>query len=444
MSNPSRLSLLASTVGLALAGCTDIPDVSVGDTELAATRAACTTGVALADRTLAFRDGDHLVATYGCLARAGDGALDAFEAAFPGFRSRRRTVGGGDPVLQTLLDRDARVNLGGAPWTFEIETRRDHERETRDVGDLGDDYYPAVSLIQSNYGTPGNFEVVAARGGAGIRHLFRDNDDPTHPWHVGPVFGLPYGYNAVSMLQGSYGGQGNFELVAAVEGGGLEHFARDNDDPTQPWSATAWFGGADELSGASLIMSSNGDFDVISSLATGGLQVFHRWNGIPGTPWASGVPFSVATTYNAVAMIESNDGDLEAVAARNGGGLEHFTHAGIGTGAPFVHTATFGSDWYADVALIQSNIGVEGNFEVIGSRPDGYLWPWYRDNDAPGTPWHAAGMFGSGSPDGVALIQSNFGLQGNFEVVATRYPGGLRHYFRDNDVAGLPWTPTTY
>lgn len=441
MSNPSRLSLLASTVGLALAGCTDAPDVSIGDTELAATRAACTTGVALAERTLVFTDSDHLVATYGCLARGNDAALDAFEAAFPGFRSRRRTVGGGDPVLQTLLDGDARVNLGRAAWTFEIETRVDHERETRD---LGDDYYPAVSLIQSNYGTEGNFEVVAARGSAGIQHLYRDNDDPAHPWHVGPVFGLPYGYAAVSMLQGTTGGQGNFEVVAAVWGGGLEHFERDNDDPSQPWSATALFGAADQFSGASLIRSSTGDFDVIASLATGGLQAFHRWNGIPGTPWASGVPFAVATTYNAVSMIESSYGGFEAVASRDGGGLEHFHHAGVGTATPFVHVATFGSDWYADVSLIQSNFGVEGNFEVIGSRPDGYLHAWYRDNDAVGTPWFATATVCGSCADGVALIQSSFGVRGNFEVVATRFVGGLRHFFRDNDVAGMPWIATTY
>ena len=74
----------------------------------------------------------------------------------------------------------------------------------------------------------------------------------------------------------------------------------------------------------------------------------------------SGVPFAVATTYNAVSMIESSYGGFEAVASRDGGGLEHFHHAGVGTATPFVHVATFGSDWYADVSLIQSNYSTVG------------------------------------------------------------------------------------
>ena len=42
----------------------------------------------------------------------------------------------------------------------------------------------------------------------------------------------------------------------------------------------------------------------------------------------------------------------------------------------------------------------------------------------PGTPYIAA-----------ALIQSNFGSEGNFEAVAARKDGGLQHFFRNNDAA---------
>jgi hypothetical protein len=36
------------------------------------------------------------------------------------------------------------------------------------------------------------------------------------------------------------------------------------------------------------------------------------------------------------------------------------------------------------------------------------------------------------------LIQSNFGIKGNFEVVV-RVLGGLQHWYRNNDDPTLPW-----
>jgi hypothetical protein len=36
-------------------------------------------------------------------------------------------------------------------------------------------------LIQSNYGTQGNFEVIVRVGNA-LQHWYRDNDNPNLPW----------------------------------------------------------------------------------------------------------------------------------------------------------------------------------------------------------------------------------------------------------------------
>jgi hypothetical protein len=46
-----------------------------------------------------------------------------------------------------------------------------------------------------------------------------------------------------------------------------------------------------------------------------------------------------------------------------------------------------------------------------------------------------AGPF-SGTP---SLIQSNFGIKGNFELVVPMSNGGLAHYWRNNDDPELPW-----
>ena len=40
-----------------------------------------------------------------------------------------------------------------------------------------------------------------------------------------------------------------------------------------------------------------------------------------------------------------------------------------------------------------------------------------------------------------SLVQSGFGMKGNFELVAPRPSGGLNFWWRNNDAAGLPWSP---
>ena len=72
----------------------------------------------------------------------------------------------------------------------------------------------------------------------------------------------------------------------------------------------------------------------------------------------------------------------------------------------------------------------------------GGLAHFWRDNDAAGLPWHGPTPFGSSDVyDAVALIQSNFSTAGsgpgNLEVIA--HTGNrLDHYWRD-DANPFPW-----
>ena len=139
-------------------------------------------------------------------------------------------------------------------------------------------------------------------------------------------------------------------------------------------------------------------------------------------------------------MIYTDAGTLEIVAAQHGGGLEHFTHPGLYPPTGFTHVVTFGSEPYADVSLIQSNYGTVGNFEVVAVRPDGSMHHWFRNNDLSMPSWAAGALFGADANGGVALIQSNYDVQGNFGVVTSQLWGGLRHYYRRNDVyPTFPW-----
>ncbi|HET9258072.1 MAG TPA: DUF4185 domain-containing protein [Pseudonocardiaceae bacterium] len=109
--------------------------------------------------------------------------------------------------------------------------------------------------------------------------------------------------------------------------------------------------------------------------------------------------------------------------------------------------------------LIQSGYGTgpHGNFEVIVPllQPTGTteLWHFYRDNSDPHLPW-IRGSRVTGPHDNVTgpgcLIQSDFsaGGPGNFEVIVPLGLGGdseeLRHFFRDNSDARLPWIRTQF
>jgi hypothetical protein len=146
--------------------------------------------------------------------------------------------------------------------------------------------------------------------------------------------------------------------------------------------------------------------------------------------------------------------------------------------------------------LAQGSSGHRGNFEVVVPRVGGGFWGFWRNNDAPGFPWHGPGL-AMGSEDDVGdvvLLEDNlrpgelasvrlegsylrctargyvnvngvvhprwgaseelpaggvaggapgfvqsFGIHGNFEVVAPLRSGGLAHWWRDNGVPARPW-----
>ena len=74
-------------------------------------------------------------------------------------------------------------------------------------------------FVQSNHGVKGNFEVVVPRGGGGLAHWFRKNDDPGRPWS-GPtlMFGSTDNVDAATLIQSNLGRVGNLEVVANAGG----------------------------------------------------------------------------------------------------------------------------------------------------------------------------------------------------------------------------------
>jgi hypothetical protein len=100
-------------------------------------------------------------------------------------------------------------------------------------------------LIQSRFGTKGNFELVAPAADGGLVHFWRNNDDPFMPWTGAIPFGQNLGQvTGVTVIQSNYGNPGNLEVVCNA-GGQLQFFWRDSG-PSFTWNgpyplqATVW------------------------------------------------------------------------------------------------------------------------------------------------------------------------------------------------------------
>ena len=90
-------------------------------------------------------------------------------------------------------------------------------------------------------------------------------------------------------------------------------------------------------------------------------------------------------------------------------------------------------------ALVQSTYGVAGNFELVTPYPGGGIAHYWRNNDLVTPVWNGPYIFATdvGAVDAVSMIQSSYG---NLEVVA-RIGDRLAHFYRDfNGV----WNGPTY
>jgi len=155
-----------------------------------------------------------------------------------------------------------------------------------------------------------------------------------------------------------------------------------------------------------------------------------------------------------VALIQGrflSRGNFEMLAPLASGGLAHYSRVNDDAALPWFGPNVFATDigQFDAVGMIQSNYtagaGV-GNLEVVARFQGGLLSFWRED--VPPYAWHGpsvipmTGHIATGNP---ALIQGRFGQRGNFELVTPLREGGIAHFWRANDVAGLPWSgPTVF
>lgn len=242
------------------------------------------------------------------------------------------------------------------------------------------------------------------------------------------------------LIQSTFGTSGNFELVVPRSGGGLSAYWRDNDAAGFPWHGPANFGSG-SVTGTCLIQSNfGGNLEVVAVV---GNQLVHYWRDPTFTWHGPSAPFASGITGNPTLIQGSfgTKGNFEVVVARTGG-LSHYWRNNDAAGLPWSGPTNFGSGNIIGVSLIQSNFG-PGNLEVVASTASNQLVHYWREKQ-PTFTWHGpSAPFANEVTTNPSLIQSSFGTQGNFELVVPRVPGGLAHFWRNNDAAGFPWSGPT-
>ena len=179
------------------------------------------------------------------------------------------------------------------------------------------------AMIWSDFGRRGNFDVVVPRADGGFYHYWRDNDDPVLPWYGPFDFAMDSGiFSAVTLIQSNFGEPGNLELIARSEDK-LTFFWKDSG-PEFKWSGPETI--ATGISGTpSMIQSTfgnKGNFELVGPMATGGLAYYWRDNDDDRISWHGPLMFGMNLgKVESVAMIQSNfdvPGHLEMVARADG------------------------------------------------------------------------------------------------------------------------------
>jgi len=305
------------------------------------------------------------------------------------------------------------------------------------------------ALIQGNLGGGrGNFELVVPTADVGIAHYSRDNNAAFVPWSLPKIFGQTLGQvDGISMIQSNFGFPGNLIVVARAQGS-LLGFYRDSG-PNYNWSDPMGI----EVNGK-LISGVSGDpvwtqgrfgphgnLELVVPLATGGLAHYDCDTNDSTFKWYGPNLFGQNLgRIDSVTMIQSNfgsPGNLEVV-VRVGADLLFFWRD---SGPSFNWNGPFpilvGGKDITGVAgnpvLIQGRFQKRGNFELIVPLATGGIAHYDRDNDDPNLPWYGPNIFAQdvGNIDAVSLIQSNFGTPGNLELVA-RFGDELIFFFRDS------------
>jgi hypothetical protein len=183
-------------------------------------------------------------------------------------------------------------------------------------------------FIQSNYNTPGNFEVVVLTAGDQLNHWWRDGNG----WHDGSRFSANVAYSGASLIQSHYFAKGNFELVCVLKTGQMQHWWRDNDHG-MVWNHGPMFGSGVNSSPCMI----EGSYGAYNESAVGNFElcvavdgkVEHWWRAnYSDMLWRKSATFG-HDVKEVISLVEGSYGfNLEVIVLRNDNMLQHYWRAG--------------------------------------------------------------------------------------------------------------------
>lgn len=239
-----------------------------------------------------------------------------------------------------------------------------------------------------------NLECVYREASGRLRHWWFDQD--RRQWHDGGQFGPRDVAGFPAFIQSNYGAPGNFEVVVRTADGRLNAWWRGGG-PSWRWHDSGRFASGVKASGPSLVQVNRGrqgDFHLVCVLDSGQMQHWRRDND-RGAVWAPLKSFGGEVGETPVCMIEAQFGARNELAVGNfelcvavGGQIQHWWHDNtelsllFGDGGPWRRAATFGRDIRHVWGLLQGSFGF--NLELIAERLDGTLQHFWRNQDG----WH--------------------------------------------------------
>lgn len=250
-------------------------------------------------------------------------------------------------------------------------------------------------------------------------------------------------------------GSGTLDVVAPMASGGFGHYWRNNNGPGMPWRGPFVFA-TDVGQFDAIALNMIGTMEVVAR--TAGQLLHYRRDDAPSFAWhpplpiggdhiVSGNPVLITAIYNLGSLLTN-----ELVVPLASGGIAHWWRDVRSPTVTWNGPTIFGVDVgrFDALALIQSTFGdpnanMPTNLELVARVGDQLVHYW-RDA-GPAFHWNGPFPFGKwGVTGNPSLLQGPFGgVKTNFEMVVPLAAGGIAHYVRKNDTAGLPWLgPTVF
>ena len=285
-------------------------------------------------------------------------------------------------------------------WFMDQLTKTWHD--TGPFGPTDVEGFPA--FIQSNYGAPGNMEVVVRRRTSELVHWWRDSRPP-YSWHAGVVITSGVKMSGPSLVQANIGKQGNLYVVCVTNRGTMQLWWRDDDKGTA-WKPGEVFG---KHIGSTPVCMIQGQFGAVDELTPGNFEL------------------CVAVGGRVEHWFRDNSA-LGAEAPRADSADPRFEHVVYSPTKASYIASDAGTRLRADI----ESLFIDDDEGRIEAKARAGLYNAVV-SAAPPDRWQRLAVFGHDVKHVWGLVEGSFGF--NLEVVVERTDGVLQHYYRD----GLGW-----